>query len=715
MGVFIGTSGNDTIVGGPVNDTLIGLEGDDILRGGRGYDLLEGGPGDDLLDGGTDTADTADYSHATAGVTIDLTITGPQATGGAGTDTLIGIERLLGSAFADRLTGDRFTNVFRGGDGNDILIGGGGDDGLYGGQGDDVLDGGANGPFGDTADYSDANNGVTVDLSRSGPQATGWGSDTLIGIEQLSGSAYNDVLIGGAGADTLLGNDGNDILRGGAGDDILTGGNGDDVVDGGDGFDTVEFDYFNSGDWAFSGATVDLSLAVPQGPAGQQKTYISIERVVGGLGADVLKAGATGATLEGSEGADILYGGARDDILDGGDGDDTFYIGVGDDKVTGGFGTDTVHFVAGATALNLDLSTFKNGQFAADGLSIKEVEVIGSITGSAQNDKITVGAGYAGSVTIYGGAGDDVLVGGGGDDIIRGGAGDDTIDGGAGKDTVRYAGTMRDYRVVTNGDGSITVTDLRAGSPDGVDHLTSIETLAFAATPSAVEVSARVLNILRLPPGGAGAALSQTLFAQWQTGQLSDDQVTKAMVDAADATTSVASMSYQFFTGKVPTQGGVDFLIAPTGPNPTNLNSAYYAEFNTVNRYINFAVNLGKNGEGADNFLGGYQYLSLFDATKKAYAAIFGGTPSDAKVHSLIDSRVDYLAYYGGDGPEGMGTKAAMVGFLLAAAATENLGVMARSNDAWLTDLADGMAPYAVNILDPAAGYYKTEYIFGGG
>ncbi|WP_158235486.1 hypothetical protein [Caulobacter sp. FWC2] len=714
MGVFTGTSGNDTIDGSPVNDTLIGLEGDDILRGGQGHDILEGGPGDDLLDGGTGS-NTADYTHATSGVTVDLTLTGPQFTGGAGTDTLKSIGRLLGSAFADRLTGDNLSNRLVGNGGDDVLRGGGGDDALYGGLGDDILDGGANGQWGDEASYADATNGVTVDLSKSGPQATGWGNDTLIDIESVDGSAFNDVLTGSVGADTLYGNNGNDVLRGGAGDDVLVGGNGDDIVDGGDGFDTVNFGLFNSGDWAFSGATVDLSVATAQGPAGQQKTYTSIERVVGGVGADVLKAGATGATLEGSDGADILYGGAGDDILDGGDGDDTFYIGVGADKVTGGFGTDTVHFVAGAAALNLDLSTFKNGQFTAGGLSIKEVEAIGSITGSAQNDKITVGNAYLGSVTISGGAGDDVLVGGGGGDIISGGAGDDTIDGGAGKDTVRYAGTIQDYRVVTSGDGSITVTDLRAGSPDGVDHLTSIETLAFAATPSTTEVSARVSNILRLPAGGAGETLSQTLFTQWQAGQLSDDQVTKAIVDAADATTSVASMSYQFFTGKVPSQIGVDFLIAPTGPNATNLNSAYYAKFDVVNRYINFAVNLGKNGEGADNFLGGYRYLSLFDATKKAYAAIFGGTPSDTKVHSLIDTRVDYLAYYGGDGPEGMGTKAAMVGFLLAAAATENLGVMARSNDAWLTDLADGSAPYAVNILDPAAGYYKTEFIFGGG
>jgi hypothetical protein len=191
-------------------------------------------------------------------------------------------------------------------------------------------------------------------------------------------------------------------------------------------------------------------------------------------------------------------------------------------------------------------------------------------------------------------------------------------------------------------------------------------------------------------------------------------QAVSAVVEAADATTTVAALSYQFFTGKVPSGGGIDFLISPTSANGNNLNSAYYAQFNTVNRYINFAVNLGKNGEAKDSFAANYGGLSLFDATKKAYAAIFGGTPTDTKVHALIDGRVDYLAAYGGDGAEGIGTKAAMVGFLLAAAATENLGVMARSNDAWLTDLADGSAPFAIDILDPAKGYYKADFVFGG-
>lgn len=174
-------------------------------------------------------------------------------------------------------------------------------------------------------------------------------------------------------------------------------------------------------------------------------------------------------------------------------------------------------------------------------------------------------------------------------------------------------------------------------------------------------------------------------------------------------------MNYQFFTGKIPSQGGIDYLVSPTGPNPNNLNSAYYQSFNLENRYINFAVNLGKIGEGNAKFTNEYGSLSLFEATRKAYGAIFGGTPNDAKVQALLSGGRDlYFEAYGKDGLNGIGTKAAMVGWLLAEAEKGDLGVMARSNAAWLTDLSDGSAPFAIDILAPSAGYYKSDFVFGG-
>ena len=90
--------------------------------------------------------------------------------------------------------------------------------------------------------------------------SNGWAAgDKLTSIENLSGSAYRDYLIGSdvdnqlsgnGGDDTLIGNGGDDRLTGGAGDDRLSGGTGDDtltgetgadIIDGGTGADTASF------------------------------------------------------------------------------------------------------------------------------------------------------------------------------------------------------------------------------------------------------------------------------------------------------------------------------------------------------------------------------------------------------------------------------------------------------------------------------------------
>ena len=71
-------------------------------------------------------------------------------------------------------------------------------------------------------------------------------------------------------------------------------------------------------------------------------------------------------------------------------------------------------------------------------------------------------------------------------------------------------------------------------------------------------------------------------------------------------------MAYEFFTGKIPSAAGMDYLVSPTGPNPNNLNAAYYQSFSIENRNINFAVNLGKSGEGAAKFQTEYGALDLF-------------------------------------------------------------------------------------------------------
>ena len=223
-------------------------------------------------------------------------------------------------------------------------------------------------------------------------------------------------------------------------------------------------------------------------------------------------------------------------------------------------------------------------------------------------------------------------------------------------------------------------------------------------------VGAAITNILRTDPLSASlGGLLGNLVGKLTSGQFTQDQAMAQIVSQAGPTTSVATLAYEFFTGKIPSAPGMDYLVSPTGPNANNLNSAYYQSFDLENRYINFAVNLGKLGDGAAAFNAAYGSESLFDATKAAYTTIFGSAPTDDKVHALIDSRVDYFAYYGHDGANGIGTKAAMVGWLLAEAEKADVGMYAKANDAFLTDLADG-ATFAVDLVGV---YGKPEFVLG--
>jgi serralysin len=165
-------------------------------------------------------------------VRVDLTISTPQDTLGAGSDTLIGIEGLRGSSFDDVLVGDG---------GKNVLLGRGGDDLLNGGAGNDTLDGGG-GSGSDTASYANASSGVSVSLDILTSQNTrGSGRDTLIDIENLKGSGYGDVLTGDSGDNILAGRSGQDRLEGGAGRDTYV----FDTKLGADNIDTVGFSVFD--------------------------------------------------------------------------------------------------------------------------------------------------------------------------------------------------------------------------------------------------------------------------------------------------------------------------------------------------------------------------------------------------------------------------------------------------------------------------------------
>lgn len=147
---LIGGAGNQTLNGGPGNDVLDGRGGNDTLlggddadniRGGSGADSLIGGSGADTLRGDTGT-DTASYASSAAGVKISLNGLADDGIVGEGDNVRSGVERLLGSLYADTLVGSDVANFISGGGGNDVLRGRGGADLLYGRGGNDTFNGG---------------------------------------------------------------------------------------------------------------------------------------------------------------------------------------------------------------------------------------------------------------------------------------------------------------------------------------------------------------------------------------------------------------------------------------------------------------------------------------------------------------------------------------------------------------------------------------------
>lgn len=240
------------------NDTVT-LPVDAAAAAAAGYSvgqLFSGGDGHDVVTGGT---------------------LNDSVSGGSGKDVL------QGGDGDDALNGDGDADLLNGGAGNDSLNGGGSSDTLIGGPGNDVLNGGSSN---DTLDYTAAAGSVTVNLALG--TATGEGNDTLLNVENVTGSGLSDtitgntvanVLTGGGGSDTIFGGDGNDKLTGGTETDQLFGQNGHDTLKwdsadlfgGGTGFDTLDA-ILSSSD------TIDLRGA----------NFAELERIQTGSGTDVV-------------------------------------------------------------------------------------------------------------------------------------------------------------------------------------------------------------------------------------------------------------------------------------------------------------------------------------------------------------------------------------------------------------------------------------------
>jgi Ca2+-binding RTX toxin-like protein len=388
----VGTSGNDTLNGGPNADTIFGVGGNDTIDGGANNDTLSGGAGSDTVKGagGDDTVDGDGGNDSLAGGDGGDTLNGgedndPSLDGGAGSDSVNGgngtdaadyssrlndvsvgadgapgdgepgendnvgtdVEGITGGSGNDSLTGNDGAGTFDGGPGSDGIDGEGGADAIGGGSGFD------------TADYSGRSAALSIDLGSPGGDGEAGENDTVGGdIERT---------VGGTAGDTMIGSPGPDVFEGGAGNDGISGAGGQDKVDGGSGDDTLD-------------------------------------------------GGADNDTVGGGEGNDSLAGGDGNDAIGGAGGDDDLVGGTGADTLSGGGGNDTVDYAAVGGALDISFDGVNN-----DGLSAEADNVGGdveSLTSGSGGDQIdSSGDGNNGRIDC--GAGSDSLVADPGDDAVN--------------------------------------------------------------------------------------------------------------------------------------------------------------------------------------------------------------------------------------------------------------------------------------------------------
>ncbi|WP_146345539.1 calcium-binding protein [Phaeobacter marinintestinus] len=241
-------------------DTLIDIEyvhassGADTLIGGNaandGWESFRGYAGNDFIDGGSgfDRADYArDYNSndgsGSLGIIADLAA-GTVRDGFGDTDTIVNIEVIRASIFSDDLRGDGNDNWFNPLTGSDYIDGRGGIDEVS---------------YNSDNYYEDRSGftGIEADLARGQiVDTSGYQIDTVVNIENVRGSVWDDDIRGDAGANRLRGDDGDDFLTGRNGNDRLEGGNGNDALVGGLGADSLKGGAGNDDLWGRQGNDV---------------------------------------------------------------------------------------------------------------------------------------------------------------------------------------------------------------------------------------------------------------------------------------------------------------------------------------------------------------------------------------------------------------------------------------------------------------------------
>lgn len=403
-----GEDGNDQLLGGPSKESMDGGIGNDLVNGSSDRDSLHGGLGDDLMvgDDGSDDIwgdDGTDEIH-----------------GGSGG------EDMFGGSGDDRMYGDLLDDRMDGGSGADLLVGGHGTDAMRAGDGDDWMRGGPNGDSyngeggTDTISYADetpANiNGVLANLP-IGTAVTPDGNETIGGIENVLGSAFEDTITGTGAANDL---------DGGPGDDDIIGGGGSDALNGGPGNDSCDLDRVDK--------VTSCGLgAVPETPPDIQLNSAFVFLDPRGPDPGLYVIGRPAAVY--------------DDLL-----------------VTASGSGFTVNSPAGTPIVRLPdpinlCSHLSNG--ATCSTPTKPLSFI-TAWGGDGNDSVKLAGSYPPALTavLNGGPGNDALEGSSGDDMLYSGrSGNDTMRGGEGSDALLALGTGGDTLVGGGGNDQMVTDD----------------------------------------------------------------------------------------------------------------------------------------------------------------------------------------------------------------------------------------------------------------
>uniref|UniRef100_UPI000551E20E beta strand repeat-containing protein n=1 Tax=Herbaspirillum sp. RV1423 TaxID=1443993 RepID=UPI000551E20E len=585
------------------------------------------------LDGGSGGSDTVSYTASAAGVTVNL-IAGTGSNGDAEGDTYVHIQNAIGSAHDDMFIANTLANRFDGGSGGS-----------------------------DTVSYAASSAGVTVNLSTGAGTGGSAQGDTYVHIQNVIGSAFNDTFVANSDANSFDGGSGGQDtvsyansaagvsvnfvsgrgvggdaegdtyshiqnVIGSAYDDVFVAGIDSRNFNGGSGgSDTVNYGA------STGGIIANMVTMTGSGGYAQNNTYTNIQNIVGSSSSDTFISGAGANHFDGGSGGSdtVSYafsnagvtvnlfdgsasgGYAQGDTLlhiqniIGSNYDDFFVASADNNRFDGGAGVNTVSYEQSVGGVTIDLTNnigTGTGSTYANGDSFVNIQnLVGSIyddifiasadanrfdggTSTAashnrvsyedSNAAVTVDLNYTdGSGTSGGYAQGDKLInvqdltGSNFNDTFIANAASNRFDGGAGSNTVSYTSSVAGVTVdlvLGGGNGGYATDDaytniqnvigsayddmfIASAAANAFDGLAGNNTVSYAKASDSIGVLVDLVNNV----GGNGFAAGDT-YANIQNiiGSSNDDTfIASSVANIFDGLQGSDTVSYAYSTAGV--------------------------------------------------------------------------------------------------------------------------------------------------------------------